>query len=169
MAAIITLIVIALGAYLVFFVFFPLARGAIYDPSSPVETRIMVEMATVARGERAADLGSGDGRVVIELAQAGAEAHGFEVNPLLVLMSRRNIRRSGLAGKARIHWGSFWRRDLSGFDIITVFQVGFVMGRLETKLQRELPTGARVISHYWRFPGLTPESTRGSIYRYRVG
>ena len=50
MAAIITLIVIALGAYLVFFVFFPLARGAIYDPSSPVETRIMVEMATVVRG-----------------------------------------------------------------------------------------------------------------------
>ena len=33
MAAMVTLI-IAQRAYLVFFVFFPLARGAIYDPSS---------------------------------------------------------------------------------------------------------------------------------------
>ena len=105
--------------------------------------------------------------MVIELAQAGAEAHGFEINPVLVLVSREHTP-SGLAGKARIHWGSFWRRNLSGFDIITVFQVGFVMGRLQAKLNGSC-RHARMVSHYWRFPGLTPESTRGTIYRYRVG
>jgi hypothetical protein len=42
MAAAVVLVVIAACAYLFFFVFFPLARGAIYDPSTSVETRIMV-------------------------------------------------------------------------------------------------------------------------------
>ena len=155
--------------YLVFFVFFPLARGAIYDPSSPVQTSLMVDLADVRPGEKAADLGSGDGRVLIALAGRGAEAHGYEVNPVLVLLSRRNIRRAGLEGKAFVHWRSFWRADLSPFTLITVFQVDFVMGRLETKLKRELPDGARIVSHHWRFLDWPPEKMRGDMYLYRVG
>ena len=166
--AILTVLIVCVAFYLVFYVFFPLGRGAIYDPSTHEETFTMAEVAAVSSGEKAADLGSGDGRVVIALARRGAEAHGFEVNPVLVLISRRNIRRAGMEAHAFVHWRSFWRADLSSFDVITVFQVSFVMGRLETKLKRELPAGARVVSHYWRFPTLPPETARGDIYRYRI-
>jgi len=169
MATIVALGIVGIAVYLVFFVFFPLGRGAIFDPSSLEETRQMGELAAVTPGERAVDLGSGDGRVVIELARRGAEAHGYEINPVLVAVSRRNIRQSGLSGRAFIHWGSFWRHDFSRYDLITVFQVGFVMARLEAKLRRELAPGARIISHYWRFPGLQPERSHGNIYRYRIG
>ena len=168
MAALLTAALVAAGLYVFFFVFFPIGRGAIYDPSTRPEAEAMARLAEVRPGEKAADLGSGDGRVVIALARMGAVAHGFEINPILVLVSRRNIRREGLEGRAFIHWGNFWRRQLSGYSLITVFQVGFVMGRLEAKLKRELPPGARIISHYWRFPGLLPEQTQGNIYRYRV-
>jgi hypothetical protein len=169
MAAILTLLLTSIAVYLFFFVFFPLARGAIYDPSSANETRIMAEIADVQSGEKAADLGSGDGRVVIALAQKGADAHGYEINPVLVIISRRNIRNAGLTGGAHIHWGSFWRKNLSSYELVTVFQVGFVMARLETKLNRELASGARVVSHYWRFPGMSPERSQGNIYRYKIG
>jgi len=165
---ILIVLAICVAFYLVFYVFFPLGRGAIYDPSTQEETVVMADVAAVAFGEKAADLGSGDGRVVIALARRGAEAHGFEVNPILVHVARRNIRRAGLEGRAFIHWRSFWRADLSTFDIITVFQVSFVMGRLEAKVKRELAAGARIVSHYWRFPTLLPETARGDIYRYRV-
>ena len=165
---VVTVVIVCAAFYLVFYVFFPLGRGAIYDPSTHEETVTMAEVAAVAVGEKAADLGSGDGRVVIALARRGAEAHGFEVNPVLVHLSRRNIRRAGLEGRAFIHWQSFWRADLSPFDIVTVFQVSFVMGRLETKVKRELSPGARIVSHYWRFPTLLPETARGDIYRYRI-
>jgi cyclopropane fatty-acyl-phospholipid synthase-like methyltransferase len=163
------LLVLAAAIYLVFYVFFPLGRGAIYDPSSQEKVRLMVDMAGIVPGEKAADLGSGDGRVVIALAREGAEAHGYEVNPALVLISRRKIREAGLAGKAFIHWGNFWRRDLSPYDLITVFQVGFVMGRLEAKVKRELHTRARIVSHHWRFPSLGAERVRSDVYLYRVG
>jgi ribosomal protein L11 methylase PrmA len=168
MAIFITLALIAVGLYLVFFIFFPIGRGAIYDPSSKAEAEIMADLADVHEGMRAADLGSGDGRVVIALARLGAEAHGYEINPILVAVARRNIRREGLGGRAFIHWGNFWSRRLSRYDLITVFQVGFVMARLEAKLRRELAPGSAVVSHYWRFPGLRPERTQGNIYRYRL-
>ena len=169
MATILTLLIVGVGVYLFFFVFFPLGHGAIYDPSSAAETQIMADVADVKPGEKAADLGSGDGRVVVALAMKGAEAHGYEVNPILVAISRRRIRQMGLTGRAFIHWGNFWRMNLSRYELITVFQVGFIMGRLEAKLVRELSPGARIVSHYWRFPGLQPERVQGSIYRYRIG
>ncbi len=169
MIGILILAAIIAAVYLIFYVFYPLGRGAIFEPSSPEKTRLMAEIAGVSPSERTADLGSGDGRVVIALAQAGAEAHGYEVNPFLVLRARRSIRRAGLEGRAFIHWGSFWRADLSPFDLITVFQVGFIMGRLETKVKRELRSGARIVSHHWRFPALAPEIARNDIYLYRIG
>jgi cyclopropane fatty-acyl-phospholipid synthase-like methyltransferase len=169
MATIMILAAVAVAVWLVFFVFFPLGRGAIYDPSSFEETRVMADMAELVPGETAADLGSGDGRVVIALAQRGAEAHGYEVNPFLVALSRSRIRANGLQGRAYIHWGSFWGRKLSRYDAITVFQVGFVMSRLEAKLKRELAPGSRIVSHYWKFPTLRPERVQGNVYRYRVG
>ncbi|MGO9307541.1 MAG: class I SAM-dependent methyltransferase [Spirochaetia bacterium] len=168
MAPVITAVLVAVVLYLFFFVFFPIGRGAIYDPSSRTEAETMASLAEVRPGEKAADLGSGDGRVVCALARAGAEAHGYEINPVLVLVSRRNIRREGLGGRAFIHWGNFWRRTMSAYSLITVFQVGFVMARLEAKLGRELAPGARIVSHYWRFPGLSPERSQGNIYRYRI-
>ncbi len=168
MTAILTILCAGFAFYLVFFVFFPLGRGAIYDPSSHDQTRIIAEVASVRPGEKIADLGSGDGRVVIALAERGAEAHGFEINPFLVRRSRINIRSAGLNGKAFIHWGSFWRADLSVFDAITVFQVGFVMGRLESKLRRELSPQARIVSHHWHFPTLVLKSVRQDVYLYKI-
>jgi hypothetical protein len=168
MAAIVTVGLVAVSLYLLFFVFFPIARGAIYDPSSMAEAENMARLAEVRPGEKAADLGSGDGRVVCALARSGAVAHGYEINPILVMVSRRKIRREGLSGRAFIHWGNFWRRSLSGYSLITVFQVGFVMARLEAKLERELAPGSRIVSHYWRFPGLRPEQSQGNVYRYRT-
>jgi hypothetical protein len=154
---------------LVFLVFFPLARGAIYYPSSPEKTLLLAELSGAGPEMHAADLGSGDGRVVIALARRGAEAHGFEVNPVLVLLSRRNIRRAGLTGRAFIHWKSFWRADLSRFGALTLFQGSAVMRRLEAKVRRELAPGARVVSDCWGFPTLAAERVCGTVYCYRMG
>ncbi len=168
-AAVLTLALVLFVFLLVFFFLFPLARGAVYVASAPQKVRLMTELSGAAAGERAADLGSGDGRMVIALARRGAEAHGYEVNPLLVLVSRRAVSRAGLEGRALIHWKSFWKADLSSFDVITLFQGSFIMRRLEAKIRRELPAGARVVSDFWAFPTLEAERRVGTVYRYRMG
>jgi hypothetical protein len=167
-AAVLTLALIVLAFVITFFFLFPLGRGAVYAASPPQKVSLVAEMSGAGPGERAADLGSGDGRIVIALARRGAEAHGYEVNPLLVLLSRRAIRRAGFQDRAVIHWRSFWAADLSRFDVITLFQGSFIMRRLEAKVRREMPAGSRIVSDFWAFPSLAPERRIGTVYRYRL-
>ncbi|PNR94979.1 hypothetical protein [Petrotoga olearia] len=153
--------------YLLFFWIIPFSlKGAIFDPSRKKDVEKMLELAELKGEEISADLGSGDGRVVIAFARKGIQAHGFEINPLLVLISKINIRRAGLKGKAFIHWKNFWKADLSKFDIITVFQVDFAMNELENKLKKELKPEAKVISNQWAFPNWKYSKYENGIYVY---
>ncbi|TSA46497.1 SAM-dependent methyltransferase, partial [bacterium] len=65
-------------------------QGALFVPTHRDKVKKIIELAHVQPGEKAVDLGSGDGRILIALAQAGADAHGFEINPLLIIWSRYN-------------------------------------------------------------------------------
>ena len=149
------------------FLIWSFLRGAPYVPSSPAAVEDMLRLADVRAGERMADLGSGDGRLVIAFARAGAEAHGFEANPVLVWWARRTIRRAGLEGRARIHWMSFWHADLSPFDVITIFGIDHIMAPLERKLRQELKPNARVVSNAFPFPNWEAKRSGGGVYLYR--
>lgn len=129
-----------------------LLTGAPYIPTKAAGVEKILRCCHVRSGMRIADIGSGDGRVLIVLARAGAETHGYEINPLLVWWSRRKIRRSGLEGRAFVHWQNMWKTDFSSFDVVTLFGAPHIMRRLQTKLQKELRPGARVVSIGFTFP-----------------
>lgn len=141
--------------------------GGPYVGSKPTDVTEMVRLANVKPGDKAADLGSGDGRLIIALAQAGAEAHGYEVNPILVLWSRYKIWRSGLSGKAFIHWRNLWKESYRDFNIITLYTIFYVMNRMEIKLQNELAPGARVVCNTFLFPTWKPLKKNTSIAVYQ--
>jgi len=126
----------------------------------------MIELSKVKKGQKVADLGSGDGKIVIEFAKRGAEAHGFEINLILVWISRMRIRRQGFQNKAFIHWKNFFKQNFSTFDIVTSFQFIYFMPGLEEKLQKELKKGAKVISNTWKFPYWKPKKRLGDVYLY---
>lgn len=141
--------------------------GALYEPSSPDEVRTIVNLLNIQKGVKAVDLGSGDGRIVIEMARRGAEAYGFENDPKLVEESRVNIKKEGLEKLAHIQEGNFWEQDLSSFSRISVFQWHTIMGRLEEKLEKELQPESFIVSHYWKFPNWKPIAEEGEIYLYK--
>jgi len=148
--------------------FAPIFQGGPYAPSNQQRVCRMVELAGLSSGGRMADLGSGDGRIVLAFASSGVEAHGFEINPRLVWLSRRAARRRGLGDRAVIHRRNFWKEDLSGFDVVTVFGIGHVMRRLGTKLRRELKPGALVIANGFPIPGWRPQYEKDHLYVYRM-
>lgn len=160
----------AVGAvlFIIFVLLLPIVLGAPYVPAKRARVAAMVELAHVAPGERAVDLGSGDGRIVIALARAGAEAHGYEINPLLVWRSRRNIRKAGLSGRAFIHWRSFRGVDFSLFNIVAIYGLPGIMKGLEPRLRRDLPPGGRVVSLTFKFPHWPPALRRDWVYLYKV-
>ena len=148
------------------FFFFPWLFGAPFEPTRNKKIRDILKLAKVKKGEKAVDLGSGDGRIVLALAKKGAKAHGFEVNPLLVLISRYRIKKAGLKNKAFIHWKSFWKTSLKKYDVLILFQFPTIMERLEKKLKKELRPKARVVSYYWKFPNWKYSKRIKNVFLY---
>lgn len=145
-----------------------IVKGAPFVPSKKKALGAILFLTNPQSGERIADLGSGDGRILIALAKAGAEAHGFEINPFLVLWSYLKIHREGLFGKIFVHWKSFWHSDLSSFDKIVVYGTVYIMADLERKLKDELKPGSRVISNTFKFPSWSPLRSEERVYLYSV-
>lgn len=134
-----------------FFYYFFTFKDAPYVPSRNRDVLAMVDLAKVKMGEKAVDIGSGDGRIVIALAKAGAVAHGYEINPFLVILSFILIRKAGVQKNAFIHWQSIWKTNFSNFTLVTVYCLPKTMQKLEEKLQKELPKGARLLSNTFSF------------------
>jgi len=144
----------------------PLVRGAVYFPTTPEGVGIIKRLADAKPGELVADLGSGDGRIVMAFASEGSKTHGFEIDPWLVWKSRKAIKDAGLEKRAFVHWKSFWRADLSQYDVIAVYAFPTIMKRLERKLERELKPGARIVSNIYEFPNWKPTKKEGGVTLY---
>lgn len=134
------------------FVLWLVLIGAPYIPTKKAGLDRIMALCGEVSGRKALDIGSGDGRIVMALARAGAEAHGVEINPFLVWWSRARIRNAGLEGRAFIHRQNLWNFDCSGYDVVTLFGITHIMKRLEKKLRKELKPGARVVSIAFKFP-----------------
>lgn len=165
---IILLSIILVLNILVLVTFAAMFWGAPYVPTQNKTVERMMKLADIKPGQKTVDLGSGDGRVVIAMAKQGAEAHGYDNNPFLVFLARRNIRRAGLAKKAFIHQGNFWKVDHSPFDLVTVYAMPYIMGRLYKKLKKELRPGARILSNAFAFPNQEPLKRDRALYLYEI-
>lgn len=147
--------------------------GAPYAVSTPEKTKQIVSMLkketkkTKGKKGKAVDLGSGDGRVVIELAKAGFEAHGFESNIYLVWWSRYKIKKAGLQGRAFIHKKNYWKQNLGEFDVVVLFGVFYIMEKLQGKLFKELKPGTLVVSNFFEFPNWKEIRKDNKLYIYR--
>jgi cyclopropane fatty-acyl-phospholipid synthase-like methyltransferase len=142
--------------------------GALYVPTKEEKVKKMIEFLNIKEGEKALDIGSGDGRLVIALAKAGAQAVGYEINPFLVKKAKDNIKKAGLEGKAFVYCKNFWKEDFSRYDVITVYGIGYIMKNLEKKLKKELKKGARVASNAFSFPNWVPVKKEDNVILYKI-
>jgi methylase of polypeptide subunit release factors len=140
--------------------------GAIYVPSVDWAVVEMIRLANIRKGEIVVDLGSGNGKILIALAKKGIEAHGYEINPFLVVWSWFLIWKAGVWGIAHAHFGNIFSVDVTKFDVIMIFVVPYVMKRLEKKLLRETKKGTRIVVETFPFPNWKPIKTSKSMYVY---
>jgi ribosomal protein L11 methylase PrmA len=140
--------------------------GAGYAPTATEVVDRIVRLSAIKSGEKALDIGSGDGRIVIGLAKAGAQAMGYEINPILVWYSNYKIRKAKLEKTAYVYRENFWKQDFSQFDIVVIFGITYIMPKLEQKLLKELKPGARVITNYFTFPNWKPSRTEKQVNVY---
>jgi tRNA G37 N-methylase Trm5 len=108
----------------------------------------MLEVAQISPGDLLYDLGAGDGRIVITAAMRyGAKSVGFEIDPTLVTLSRRNIREAGAEHLAEIREEDIRNVDLSPASVVTMYLYPAANLRLRAAIRRQLKAGSRVVSH----------------------
>ncbi|MGB3340591.1 MAG: SAM-dependent methyltransferase [bacterium] len=165
---------VILGIVFVIYViwkYWTLLLGAGYDPTPMNTVYRMLELAQVSDKDIVYDLGSGDGRIIINAARIyRARAVGIEADPFRFLFSWMNILISGQIKRARVKFGNFFRKDISNATVITLFLFKPTNNRLKTKLMKELKPGTRIVTYIWTFDDWEAQTSvpEQRIYLYRI-
>jgi SAM-dependent methyltransferase len=130
----------------------------ITTPGDVVER--MLELAGTGAADLVADLGSGDGRIVIAAARKyGARGLGIELDAALAATSRKNAAAAGVAGRVSIVQGDVLTADFSQATVVTVYLLPNLIGKLEPRFLNELKPGTRIVSHSFRMASWRPDRT----------
>ncbi|HUT57050.1 MAG TPA: class I SAM-dependent methyltransferase [Phycisphaerae bacterium] len=136
-------------------------------PFVPTPMRVaeeMLKLADVDEHDRVYDLGSGDGRIVIMAAQKfGAKAVGVELDDNLAKESASRIAELGLQKRAKILHANMYEVSLRRATVVTLYLLTSVNERLKPILERDLRSGARVVTHDFKVPGWEPKKTADVI------
>ena len=164
---------IILSVILAYFFVIPFFFGAPYEPSRGKALKSIIKFANPKPKDKIAELGSGDGRICIALAKkisknSKIEIHGFEINPFLVWISRRRIKKLGLQNKIKIYWKNFWKINLHNYNKVVIFQFSTITKRLSKKFKKELKPGSIIVSHLWKLHNLEIKKQEGRVYLYKV-
>lgn len=166
------LLFVIFAVIFMFWIFWSEIIGAGFEPTSRKLVNRMLEMAQVDAGDVVYDLGSGDGRIVIEAARRfNARSIGIEADPVRFIWSRMKVVLLGLHEQVNIIWGNFFQEDISHATVVTLFLSRKANQNLKHKLQSELQPGTRVVSYFWNFRGWKPvqEDKEKHIYLYVIG
>jgi len=118
----------------------------------------MVGIARTGPGDFLIDLGSGDGRIVIEAARRGADALGVDIDRSLIARAREIAARAGVAGRARFEVRDLFETDLSRASVITLYLLPEINLKLMPRLLALKP-GTRIVSHDWDMGDWEPDET----------
>ena len=104
------------------------------------------------------DLGAGDGRTVIMAAKTfGARAVGIEMREDLAKRAMNVIHDNGLANRVTIVNGDMFKVNLTAADVVFLYLTTSANEKIRPKLETELKTGVRVVSHDYEIVGWKPE------------
>ncbi len=119
-----------------------------YVQTPPNVVRTMLRMAHVGPGDFVADLGCGDGRIIVTAAKEfGARGIGYDIDPQRISEARENAARAGVAARAQFVQKSFFDVNISEASVVTVFLIPSVLEKFRPRFLRELAPGTRIVSH----------------------
>ncbi len=143
--------------------------GAPYLPILRRDYGPLLDLVDLKPSQTIIDLGSGDGRFLRAAAQRGLHAIGYELNPVLYLISLVVTWR--YRHLVRVYLADFWTVKLPATDAIYVFLLERFMAKLDAKLRQELVQPTPVVSFVFTIPDRRPaKQTRNSyLYQYPAG
>lgn len=131
-----------------------------YVPTPEPVVNRMLEMADVDENDVVYDLGSGDGRIVIQAAQKfGARGVGIEIDPKRIKEARKNAKEAGVTDLVEFRQQDLFEADISEATVVTLYLLPSINVKLRPKLFEELEPGTPVVSHDFDMDEWEPEQT----------
>jgi len=151
----------------IFFIFIILVFGTMiwagfsaapWLPSWKKDIATVLNQAKIQPGDTVFDLGCGDGRWLIAVAKntQAKKIVGFEISLLMYLWSRINLLFINYP-QIQIKYKNFFQADFSSADVILCFLTPRAMKKLAPKFDKEMKSGAKLISYAFSLPGREPQ------------
>lgn len=145
-------------------------------PASHRVIKAALELAKIKEGETIHDLGSGDGRVLLDAAKEhNCKGVGYELILPFFLLSKLKVFLSGNNDKIKLHFKNFYKADLSQADVIFCYLIPHGMKKLSDKFKKEpLKKGARIVSFSFKIKDWEPkkvlklDKNTPNIYLYEI-
>jgi len=134
--------------------------------TSSDKLKTLKKLSDLAPSPTAVDLGSGDGRVALELAKWGFDTTGYEIKKELVERSKIRALNMGIEDKVFFFEKDFWNENLSSFSLIYIYGMNSIMGRLEKKLETEMKSDAILITNIFKLPHWKVKKMENNFYLY---
>jgi len=131
----------------------------IFVGTPPHVVRQMLTLAGVGPDDTLFDLGSGDGRIVIEGARRGARGVGIDIDATLVAQSRRDAESAGVDDLVEFRHADLFVTDLRTATAVTLYLLPQLNVKLRPKLFDELRPGTPIVSHAFPMADWIPDST----------
>ncbi|MDP3732977.1 MAG: methyltransferase domain-containing protein, partial [Candidatus Daviesbacteria bacterium] len=123
-----------------------------FIPTKMDKIRKILKLAGVKKGKKFYELGSGDGRVVFEAANLGADSIGIEQSWIRVLYSRyKSLASHSSSGNVKFLHGNIFAKKYHVADIVYIYLLHKGVNKLEEKLKKELKKGTVVITQTYHF------------------
>jgi len=148
--------------------FLPEFTGSRWVPTGKRYVNKMLDIANIKPNERVYDLGSGDGRIIIEAAKRKAHAIGIEIDPLKCIFTWLKIKMNKL-NNAKIIWENFFNTNFKNADVVILYLLPETVQKLEGKLKK-LKKGSRIVTYVFQLKGMKPIKSleKEQIYLYKI-
>ena len=150
-----------------------------YVPTPQDVVERMLGLASVGKGDVVADLGSGDGRLVVTAAkQFGARGVGVDIDPARIAEGRANAKQAGVESLVEFRQQDLMEADISQATVVTLYLLSSSNVKLRPRLLSKLKPGARIVSHQFGMGDWAPDKvetftdsngTSRTLYLWTVG
>jgi len=130
----------------------------------------MLKAVDLKPGEAFYDLGSGDGRTVIMAVQEfGARAVGVEMREDLAKKALATIQELGIQDRVTIVQSDLFKVNITHADVVFLYLTTSANDKIRPKLEKELKSGARVVSHDYEILRWKPAKADNFCENPRLG
>jgi len=147
---VLVIVFLSVGFYITIF------GGGPFIPTPWPAVKKVLKVAGISKGDTVIDIGAGDGRF-LHLAETnyGAKAIGFERDPFVYLIAK--LRKLLWKWKGTVIRANMFNQDLKNADIIICYMLPKSLAKMQTKFEKELKKGTKIVSYAFHIGTLKPK------------